>query len=232
MNQVSANRALLVTVASQLGELLEQLAFVGGCTTELFITDGVSRSPRPTRDVDAIVHVNTFLEYQTLSQTLRDKGFNEDSTMGAPLCRWRFQDVVLDVMPTNEAILGFTNRWYVPALETCQPYQLTEHLHIRLVRAPYFIATKLEAFFSRGDGDYMMSHDLEDIMMVLDGRPELLIEISAASAELKSSLASSFTRLLAAQDFVDSITAHLAPDPASQARRSLILEKLERVARL
>ena len=232
MKQISANRALLITVASQLGELLEQLAFVGGCTTELFITDGVSRAPRPTRDVDAIVHVSTFLEYQSLSQALRDKGFSEDATMGAPLCRWRFQDVILDVMPTNEAILGFTNRWYVPALETCQPYQLTEDLHIRLVRAPYFIATKLEAFFSRGNGDYLMSHDLEDIMMVLDGRPELLSEISAASTELQSSLAASFTRLLADQDFVDSITAHLAPDPASQARRSLIFERLERIARL
>lgn len=232
MKQISANRALLILVASQLGELLEQLAFVGGCTTELFITDGVSRAPRPTRDVDAIVHISTFLQYQTLSQALRDKGFSEDATMGAPLCRWRFQDAMLDVMPTDEAILGFTNRWYVPALETCQPYQLTDYIEIRLVRAPYFIATKLEAFFSRGNGDYLMSHDLEDIIMVLDGRPELMDEISAASTELKSSLAMSFRRLLADQDFVDSISAHLAPDSASQARRRLILERLERVTRL
>ena len=230
MKPISANRALLIAVASKLGELLERLAFVGGCTTELFITDGVSRSPRPTKDVDTIVHVTSLVEYHKLSDELRARGFTEDATMGAPLCRWRFQDVVLDVMPTDEAILGFTNRWYVPALETCQPYQLTEDLHIRLVRAPYFVATKLEAFFSRGNGDYIMSHDLEDIIMVLDGRPELLDEISAESPELQSSLSDSFTRLLADPDFLDSIAAHLAPDAASQARRSLIIGRLERLA--
>jgi hypothetical protein len=52
---ISANKTLLILIASQLHELLEQLVFVGGCTTELFLTDQIQRSPRPTKDVDAIV---------------------------------------------------------------------------------------------------------------------------------------------------------------------------------
>ncbi len=101
MTSISANKALLISVASRLNELLEQLVFVGGCTTELFITDQIKRSPRPTKDVDTIVQVASRVEYQKLSQALRDKGFTEDTTMGAPLCRWCYQDTILDVMPTT-----------------------------------------------------------------------------------------------------------------------------------
>jgi predicted nucleotidyltransferase len=232
MTAISANKALLIAVASRLNELLEKLVFVGGCTTELFITDQVQRSPRPTKDVDAIVQVASRVEYQKLSQALRDKGFTEDTTMGAPLCRWCYQDMVLDVMPTNESILGFTNRWYVPALQTSQNYQLNETINIRLVQAPYFIATKLEAFFSRSNNDYIMSHDLEDIIMVFDGRTELLEEIMQSSIELKTALAESFQKLLEDSDFVDAIATHLAPDTASQARRALLLEQFKLVAKI
>jgi predicted nucleotidyltransferase len=224
------NRELLIFVASQLQELLEPLVFVGGCTTEIFMTDGIRRSPRPTKDVDAIVQVSSRVEYQKLSQALRNKGFTEDATMGAPMCRWCFQDATLDVMPTDEAILGFTNRWYVPALQTSQPYQLTETLKIKLIQAPYFIATKLEAFFTRGDNDYVMSHDLEDIIMVFDGRIELLHEIRESSLELRQDLAASFQKLLSNPDFIDAIATHLAPDQASQARQHILLEQFHKVA--
>ncbi len=104
-------------------------------------------------------------------------------------------------------------------------------MEIRLIRAPYFIATKLEAFFARGDHDYIMSHDLEDIIMVFDGRAELLEEIAQSSIELKIALAESFQKLLQDSDFVDAIATHLAPDSASQARQALLLERLKPVAR-
>ncbi len=230
MNAVSANRILLIRVGTQLEELLDQLAFVGGCTTELFVTDAISRTPRPTKDVDPIVHVASLLEYHTLSEQLRAKGFTEDTRMGAPLCRWRAGDAVLDVMPTMESVLGFTNRWYIPALETCQPFALTPDLRIQLVQTPYFIATKLEAFFSRGEGDHLMSPDLDDITVVVDGRAELVEEIADAASDVRSALSTAFRDLLATPDFVESIAAHLAPDRASQARRGLILERLERIA--
>jgi hypothetical protein len=45
-----------------------------------------------------------------------------------------------------------------------------------MITAPYFLACKLAAFRSRGEGDYLMSHDMEDIVAVLDGRPEVVWE--------------------------------------------------------
>ena len=51
----------------------------------------------------------------------------------------------LDVMPTDERILGFSNRWYGPAIGAAQTIRAGRH-DIRVVTTPYFLATKLEAF--------------------------------------------------------------------------------------
>lgn len=230
MNPKSANLLLLTFVATQLGELREQLVFVGGSTTELFISDQIPRSPRPTKDVDTIVHALTRLDYQRFSQLLRAKGFVEDTSQNAPLCRWKLQDATLDVMPTEESILGFTNRWYVPALQTSSTYQLNSDVEIRLIQAPYFIATKLEAFFSRGNNDYFMSHDLEDIIMVFDGRKELVSEINQSAKDLKEYIKASMQQLLASNEFLEALVSHLPSDAASQARYSILVERFRQVA--
>lgn len=52
-------------------------------------------------------------------------------------------------MPTDERILGFSNRWYKPAMENAQSVQLASNLTIRVVTAPLFLGTKLEAFKGR-----------------------------------------------------------------------------------
>ena len=80
-------------------------------------------------------------------------------------------------MPTDASVLGFTNPWYDEAIATAQVVELAGGLRIRLIAAPAFVATKLEAFGTRGRGDLMGSHDLEDIINVLDGRPGIEDEI-------------------------------------------------------
>ena len=52
------------------------------------------------------------------------------------------------------------------------------------------MATKLEAFRQRGQSDPYGSRDLEDIVAVVDGRPELVMECRAASSDVRSYLAS------------------------------------------
>ena len=59
----------------------------------------------------------------------------------------------LDVMPTDRSVLGFSNRWYTPALRSAVTV-LVDDLELRAVTAPYFIGTKLEAFRGRGEGDF------------------------------------------------------------------------------
>jgi hypothetical protein len=147
---VDPNRALFESVVRLLTSVLDQLVFVGGCTTGLFITDPAASGIRPTKDVDAIVDVTSYAKYTALSERLRTLGLVEDTTLGAPLCRWRHNDLIVDVMPTDATVLGFSNRWYPAAIETAQTFHIAGH-DVRVVTPALFIATKLEAFHGRGD---------------------------------------------------------------------------------
>jgi hypothetical protein len=208
-----------------LGPVLDDLVFIGGCTTGLFIADSAASGIRPTRDVDAIVDVTSYAEYTTLAERLRAQGLAEDATPGAPLCRWRRGAIIVDVMPIDARVLGFSNRWYPAAIETAQVWQIAGH-DVRVVTAALFIATKLEAFRGRGRGDVFASHDLEDIVAVVDGRPGIVAEVGGADSEVRLYIASAVRSLLADPDFVDALPAFLLPDVASQARRAIVEERL------
>ena len=127
--------------------------------------------------MDAIAEITSYAAYADFSERLRGCGFKEDTSKGAPICRWRQKKTILDVMPLDANILGFSNLWYKPALESSVEHELEPDLRVRVVTAVYFCATKLEAFAGRGKNDYQSSHDLEDLMAVVDGRAELVEEI-------------------------------------------------------
>lgn len=139
------NRALLEAAAHVLRPLLDELVFLGGCATGLFLTDPAAAGLRPTNDVDTITNVASYAAYAKLSERLRELGLAEDTREDAPLCRWRKGALMIDVMPTSEAVLGFTNRWYIPALTSAQPMYLGE-LQIRLITPVYFLATSSPRF--------------------------------------------------------------------------------------
>lgn len=145
------------------------------------------------------------------------------------ICRWTCDELILDVMPTNADILGFGNHWYAPALKNAERRTIDDYL-LRVINAPYFLATKIEAFRNRGLGDYFMSRDIEDILAVVDGRPELVREVRASDPELTAYLAEQFRLLLNDPAFVESMQAHLLPDAASQERRQEIVRTLEHLA--
>ena len=135
-------------------------------------------------------------------------------------------------MPTQEEILGFSNRWYLPAIKNADHIELENELTIKLVSPPYFLATKFDAFNGRGGGDYMASHDMEDIITILDGRPEIVSEIRSSADDLKDFLSQTCRTLLANDEFLDSIPGHLSPDHASQTRLPLLIRRLEEIAEI
>ncbi len=103
------NIEILMLAVDQLGELAEKMVFLGGCAAGLLVTDPAAPPIRVTCDVDAIVQVGSTADYYILTAALREKGFSEDSSEGAPLCRWQGKSVILDVMPTDPEVLGFGN---------------------------------------------------------------------------------------------------------------------------
>src|SRR6266511_4939911 len=105
------NLELLKIAAKLLRPIADELVFVGGCTTGLLITEGAIADVRPTKDVDTISEVTSYAGYIKLSERLAGLGFIPDTTEGAPLCRWLHGDIKVDVMPLDESVLGFSNRW-------------------------------------------------------------------------------------------------------------------------
>lgn len=223
---MNTNYQLLVAAARLLVPLLDELVFVGGCATGLMITDKAAASVRPTFDVDAIAEITSYAGYNDFSERLRAMGFTEDTDKDAPLCRWQHGEIKLDVMPLDEKILGFSNRWYPASLRAANLVLLEPSLRIRLISAPYFVATKLEAFKGRGKGDYFGSPDLEDVISVIDGRPTLLDELRTLPDDLKAYVGAEINALLHEPRFIDALPGYLLPDSISQARISVLLPRL------
>jgi hypothetical protein len=226
------DRTQLAKIAALLRPLLDELVFVGGDITSLLVTDEGAGPARTTLDVDAIAEITSYAEYARFGERLRALGFAEDINEGAPLCRWVQRTTILDVMPLDEKVLGFSNRWYSAAMETAARYAIANDLEMRVVTAPYFLATKMEAFHGRGRRDFLGSHDIEDLIYVVDGRQEIIDEARRATKGLRDYLSSQFSRLLATPEFIDSLPGHLFPDQASQLRLPAVISRLKDLASL
>jgi predicted nucleotidyltransferase len=227
MSRYNAHREMILMVAKALGdELLPQVAFVGGCTTGLLITDEMTKeSVRYTDDVDLIIHVLGYTGWHKFSEQLIDRGFriSMDDEVN---CRFRLGDLQVDFMPDDADALGFTNRWYKAALQTAQLYPISEDINIRLVTPVYFLATKFEAFKGRGKNDLLGSRDIEDILNLIDGRAELYQELSHASDDVKAYLIAGFKALLKSPDISYAVQSAAGGDIG---REQLIFERIEKV---
>jgi predicted nucleotidyltransferase len=190
------SEAMLELAAEILGPLVDEVVFVGGATVHLWITEAAAPPVRATDDVDVICDVTTYSQYQALAEKLRDRGLEE--AMGEPvICRWRHREsgLAIDVMPTAEAVLGFSNRWYPLGIETAIERTLASGVRIRAVGPPLVIATKLAAWRGRGRGDILRSLDVHDIIVLINGRPELADELALQADELRAYTAVELTAL-------------------------------------
>lgn len=165
----SANMAMLGLAATALGELPDDFVFVGGATVELWATDDAAPEFRPTQDVDVIVEIATRTAYYRFEDRLRRVGFVNEPR-GGVMCRFRHRDsgVVVDAMPTEAEILGFENRWQKEAFPRAVEVELPSGQSIRAAPPPYLLATKLEAFRSRGKHDPFWSKDFEDVIILVE----------------------------------------------------------------
>ena len=224
------NIEILEVAARALGPVCDDLVFLGGCATALLITDPAAPPVRVTRDVDTITEIASMSEYHELGSRLRNCGFDVDQSKGAPICRWVGHGIILDVMPTDANILGFTNIWYASAIRSAVSLELPGGNRIELIEPAHFVATKLAAFDGRGNDDYLLSHDLEDVICVLDGRPELEDEIRGSAADIRSYVCGRINDLLNDPRFLDALPGHLPGDPGSQARLPNLVARLKRLA--
>jgi predicted nucleotidyltransferase len=217
-------------IAHALGGLRERLVLVGGCAIGLLFTDPAAAPARVTYDVDLLAEVAALPGYHQLEQEFSRLGFKRDMSADAPICRWRLGDLEVDLMPTESSILGFSNPWYPLAMETAKPITLPSGMTINLISAPALMATKFVAFADRGNNDYMASHDLEDVINLIDGRPELISEIAQSSDALCAYLAEQCQKLLGTGAFHDGLQGFFAYGATQGLQVKKFVERLTQIA--
>ena len=231
MNRSSADRNLksLTLIAYRLEELCEDVTFVGGSVIGLLITDKAAPDVRFTIDVDCVINVITHAKYYVLAEKLRQKGFKEMPFGNNPICRWDCDGVLLDVVPTDKNILGFSNKWYKDAVSNAIRTKVNDAISINIISAPYFLATKLEAFKDRGNQDFLLSHDLEDIISLIDGRIEILDDVSGAADTVIQYLSEEFALILSNDLFLGALPGHLNYSKELDVRKNIVLERMQAI---
>lgn len=224
--QTDPNLVNIQYVAEALGEFRNSVVLVGGAVVGILIADAGRPPARPTLDVDLVTKVSDRAEYYQVCEALRNAGFKENSEA---ICRWTKDEVLIDLMPTDPAILGFSNRWHELAMQTSIPITLPSGLMLRHISAPLFIASKLESFNDRGNGDYT-HHDIEDIVNLVDGKSNLNIELAAAPIDVQSFIREEIEYLLVDPDFIDRLPWLLNPASTEQGRAATIIERLRILA--
>lgn len=222
--------ALQLEVAAELlGPILGEVVFVGGATVHLWLTEPGAPPARATEDVDVICEVATQAEYYRLGERLRKRGFEEAADQSV-LCRWQSAEprLVLDVMPTDPTILGFSNPWYEDAVSSATTIALDSGAEILVATPVLLVATKLCAWKGRGGGDLLRSPDVHDVLMLFDGRPELTDEVAAARATVRTYIEGELSELRAEPYFdyaVEGATASYGRLSTERAR--LVQERLD-----
>lgn len=219
---------MLQKVAQALGPLVGEVVFVGGTVPALLITDPAAPPTRPTKDVDLIVDSRSHSDHAKFEGKLRARGFQIKTP---PACRYGIGDILVDVMTTTAAAMGFSERWYAEAFATAKPMKLPDGSVIRVIRLPLFLATKLSAWRDRGNGDYL-APDLEDTLAVIDGTDTLIDEIRQSSPGVRRFLAEEFDELLAAEGFIDAVPGHLGGDAVASKRAVGAVEVMRQIVEI
>jgi hypothetical protein len=206
------NITRIKAVHNALGDLKNDVVFVGGAVASLYAKREWDEV-RETDDVDILVEVYTHPQYAQLEEKLRSIGFVNDIESKF-VGRYKLPGVIVDVMGLDEKILGFANRWYKDAFYHSMNHIIDDQNTVRIFTAPYFLASKLEAFKNRGKnqaGEYdgRTSDDFHDIVFLLVYRDTIWDEIEALpESALKSFILNEFSTLLKNPYLEEWIDAH------------------------
>jgi len=218
---------MLERVAAVLSGLEKPIVFIGGATIPLYLDDMAALEARATKDIDCVVEITSRSAYYQFSETLRQIGLQESPSEGV-ICRWLLGELIVDIMPVAAEVLGFANRWYLPGIHRSIPYILPSGRQILIFAIPDLLAAKIEAFENRGQGDFYGSADLEDIVSLLDGCPNVEPEVQQAELDvqvfIKGWLRNNLDRL------IEIAPAHLPPSSKAAGRTPLLQSLIHRLA--
>lgn len=200
------NLLRIKAVYNALGSLQNRVIFVGGATASLYV-DRMAEEVRPTNDVDIVVELWAYKDYAAIEEQLRLMGFENDVKSGV-ICRYKVQGIIVDIMPTGENVLNFSNRWYPEGFTNAINYSIDNEVTIKIFDINHFIASKLEAFKNRGKKDGRTSSDFEDIIYVLANRRSVWEDMGTAKTDVNAYLKNEFKALIENPYFEEWVDAH------------------------
>jgi predicted nucleotidyltransferase len=223
----SVNITRIKAVSNALAKLETPVVFVGGATVSLYTDVEFRENARPTDDVDVIVELVAYKNYAAVEERLRAIGFVND-VYSKVICRYKYQGLIVDIMPTSEKVVGFSNKWYAPGFKLAVDFEIDRQHTVKIFPVTYFIASKLEAFKSRGKNDGRTSSDFEDIVFVLSNRNTIWKELQDTDEIVKQYLKDEFRKLLSGNFIDEWMAVHL--DYNDGQRGDLILNNLKEFA--
>jgi len=202
------NIKIVAQVARALEELKDQMVFIGGAVISLYADDPSADEIRPTADIDMAIKVLNYSDWNKMQERLSKLRFFPDPD-GHAICSYLYKSISVDIMPSEDGPIGPANRWYKLGFEDLW-IEKVEDIELQIFSAPCYLATKFEAFNSRG-GDYRTSHDFEDIIYVLDNRTSIVTEIDNAHPSINDFLKLEIKKVLESPYAEEIISAHIHP---------------------
>lgn len=219
------NRAIVSKIAHALGAINERAVYVGGAVVSLYADDPAADDVRPTKDLDITLDIVSFSDLAGIERELAEKGFKTDHKEKV-ICRFTYEDILVDVMATKEIGWAPSNKWFKPGFDHLQIHQI-DTITIKILPVSYFLATKFTAFHDRGK-DPRTSHDFEDIVYIIDNRINLVDEIRSSPADVKEFLIKEFHNILRSSELQEAILGNLYYETQSE-RYAMIMDKIGRM---
>ncbi len=213
------------TIARVLGDLNERVVYVGGAVVGLYIDDPAAPMVRPTKDVDIVVEVASASELEKLRQELAGRGIHFTPEVNV-LCRFKYQNILIDVMATKNVDWAPANPWFKAGYELAHVINL-EDIAIRIMPLAHFLAAKFAALKDRGQ-DPRTSSDFEDIVYILDNRKTLVNDILKSDDDVKAFLRAELSPILDDDLLQEAVRAHLEPETQME-RYKRLLQKIKEI---
>lgn len=182
MENRTINIAVVAEIAAALKDFKNNIIFIGGAVVSLYADDPAADEIRPTKDVDLTIDILNLIHWAEVQEKLGDLGFHPDP-FGHAICSYKYRDIPVDIMSMTDGPLGPANPWYKIGYEDLWRVKAKDQ-EIQILSAPCYLATKFEAFNNRGK-DYRTSHDIEDIIYILDNRTSIVDEVLQSDARIR-----------------------------------------------
>lgn len=207
MKNTLINRMVVCTIAQALGDLNNQVVYVGGAVVSLYIDDPSADDVRPTQDIDISMKIAGLSELEKIRTELIKRGFHQTHEDNV-ICRFRFKDIKVDVMATKPIGWAPGNEWFEEGFNHTISKRI-DGIDVTILSLPYFLATKFSAFYNRGLVEPRISKDFEDIVYLMNYTSDLKEQILRAEESVKQYLRKVFLHVLEEKLLQEAILANL-----------------------